>query len=111
MRREDEELPAIIPMGEEALEELLRAARDTEAPMDDTLLLGRVKLSKVTLRNMTKNKAKLNRRFKRNRVRKVGRPKSHHLTKKKLKKANNRRNYLKNVKPRRGDRCEKTDIV
>lgn len=99
MRREDEELPTIIPMGDEALDELLRAARDTEAPMDDRLLLGRVKLTTDTLRRMTR-KVGPNKRFKRNRDKKVGRPKTHWKTKQKLKKANNRRNYLKQVKPK-----------
>ena len=98
MRRDTEELPTIVPMGDEVLQELLRAAEGIERPLDDRMILGRVTLTMETFRSMTR-KAKLNKRFKRNRDKPVGRPKTHWKTKQKLKKANNRRNYLNRVKP------------
>lgn len=100
MNPDNDQLPMPLAMGDEALVALLREAEGVEAPMDDRLLLGRVKLTTDTLRRMTRG-AKVNKRFKRNRIKKVGRPKTHWKTKQKLKKANNRRNYLKKVKPRR----------
>lgn len=99
MSPEDEQLPTYLPMGEDALLALLREAEGVERPLDDRMVLGRVELTPETLRRMTR-KAKVNKRFKRNRDKPVGRPKSHYKTKQKLKKANNRRNYLKRTKPK-----------
>lgn len=99
MSPEDEQLPTYLPMGEDALLALLREAEEVERPLDDRMILGRVELSSETFHRMTRT-AKLNRRFKRNRVKGVGRPKTHYKHKEKLKKANNRRNYLNRVKPK-----------
>ena len=102
-------LPTSTPVLVNELEALLRASRDIPVPLDNRMILARVTLSPSTLRRMAA-KGKLNRRFKRNRVKKVGRPKTHWKTKQKLKKANNRRNYLNNVKPRLEER-KKQDAV
>jgi len=96
------------------LQELLEASKAIPAPLDDKMILGRVTLSEGTKRRMER-KAKLNKRFLRNRTKKVGRPKTHYKHKQKLKKANNRRNYLANVKARLDakraeDRLKRTDI-
>ena len=65
------------------LDELLERSRDVPAPLDDKMILGRVILSEGTKRRMER-KAKLNKRFKRNRTKKVGRPKTHYKHKQKL---------------------------
>ena len=95
------------------LDELLERSRDIPAPLDDKMILGRVILSEGTKRRMER-KAKLNKRFKRNRTKKVGRPKTHYKHKQKLKKANNKRNYMKRTKPKlerlKADRLKRTDI-
>ncbi len=109
-----EELPVDSQPIVNSLQELLERSRDTPAPLDDKMILGRVVLSEGTKRRMER-KAKLNKRFKRNRTKKVGRPKTHYKHKQKLKKANNRRNYLANVKARLDkqraeNRLKRTDI-
>ena len=113
MNPEQEELPTSGYVVVNSLEELLERSRDIPAPLDDKMILGRVILSEGTKRRMER-KAKLNKRFKRNRTKKVGRPKTHYKHKQKLKKANNKRNYMKRTKPKlerlKADRLKRTDI-